>query len=130
MMEASATTAISVQCSICSRSFDRLCDIARNTPAVFLSRNDTTESLVHDEVGRFRVWLGNVGAHRLGRVSLDYRLRDAVHMRESVLELLKDLEDNIHEGWFQYFWCLRRFDRIANNYQLSMRLRTPLLRTL
>ena len=100
-MEASTTTAISVQCNLCSRSFDQLCDVIRDTPADVPSRGYITEPLVHDEIGRFRVWLGNVGAHRLGRVSLDYRLRDALHMRESVLDLLKDQDDNIHEGWSQ-----------------------------
>ena len=72
---------------------------------------------MHDEIGRFRVWLGNVGAHRLGRVSLDYRLRDALHMRESVLDLLKDLDDNIHEGSSHSFWSLHHFEYIANELQ-------------
>lgn len=44
----------------------------------------------------------SIGAHRSGRISLDYRLREATHMREGVLDLLKDLEDNLHEGWSYY----------------------------
>lgn len=99
MMEASSTSAISFQCNVCSRSFDQLRDIVRITPADSSSGNYITKPLVHDETGRFRVWLGNVGAHRIGRVSLEYRLRDATHMRESVLDLLKDLEENVHQGW-------------------------------
>jgi len=44
-----------------------------------------------DELGRFRVWSGNVGAHRNGRESLDYKLREASHIRERVIELLQNV---------------------------------------
>ncbi|KAF8465058.1 hypothetical protein BDZ91DRAFT_617585, partial [Kalaharituber pfeilii] len=44
-----------------------------------------------DERGRFCVWAQNVGAHRVGKVSLDYRLREASHIRSIAAELLGSL---------------------------------------
>ena len=47
---------------------------------------------VEDEHGRFRVWSGNVAAHRAGgRRSLEYRLRDSSNLQSMVVSLLKDL---------------------------------------
>ena len=53
-----------------------------------------------DEFGRFRVWAGNAGAHRTGRVSLDYRLREASHIHAELIELLEDLNKDLEEGGF------------------------------
>ncbi|KAF2658684.1 hypothetical protein K491DRAFT_652646, partial [Lophiostoma macrostomum CBS 122681] len=53
---------------------------------------------INDEMGRFRLWCGNVAAHRTGRSSLDYRLREASHIRDRVVELLKNLESVIQEA--------------------------------
>ncbi|KAI7973132.1 hypothetical protein EIK77_004409 [Talaromyces pinophilus] len=44
-----------------------------------------------DELGRLRVWSGNIGAHQTGQSSLDYRLRDASHLREETTRLLSRL---------------------------------------
>jgi hypothetical protein len=46
---------------------------------------------LRDEETRFRVWSGNIGAHKKGRSSLDYRLRDASHIQKQVINLLEDL---------------------------------------
>lgn len=51
-----------------------------------------------DELGRFRLWCGNIGAHRDGRSSLAHKLRDASHIREQVIELLQNLQVTIEEG--------------------------------
>lgn len=51
-----------------------------------------------DEFDRFKLWAGNIGAHRQGQSSLDYRLRDASHIRERVLQLLAELQEAILEG--------------------------------
>ncbi len=53
---------------------------------------------VEDEFGRFRIWSGNIGAHRVGRSSLDYRLRDASHIRQRVISLLVDLKETLQES--------------------------------
>ncbi|KAK8091751.1 hypothetical protein PG997_002112 [Apiospora hydei] len=46
---------------------------------------------INDEQGKFKVWSGNIGAHRKGTSSLDYRLRDASNLRKEVQALLEDL---------------------------------------
>ncbi|KAJ5048809.1 hypothetical protein NUH16_007319 [Penicillium rubens] len=40
-----------------------------------------------DELGRLRVWAGNI-AQGTGQSSLDYRLRDASHIKDQILSLL------------------------------------------
>ncbi|KAB8211502.1 hypothetical protein BDV34DRAFT_184831 [Aspergillus parasiticus] len=58
-----------------------------------------------DELGRLRVWSGNIGAHQVGQSSLDYRLRDSSHLRsetikllQRMLRLLQDLREVTSEG--------------------------------
>lgn len=38
------------------------------------------------------------GAHRTGRVSLDYKLREASHVHAKVIDLLTDLNRSLQEG--------------------------------
>jgi hypothetical protein len=67
------------------------------------------DSLNHDEAreylpgfreehGRFIVWAENAGAHRSGRVSLDYRLREASNVKGMVIKLLEDLTSDLRDG--------------------------------
>jgi len=57
-----------------------------------------TTSAVNDELGRFRIWAGNIGALSVGRGSLDYRLRDADYLHTNVISLLEDLKETLHDG--------------------------------
>ncbi|KAL2787007.1 hypothetical protein BJX66DRAFT_311791 [Aspergillus keveii] len=41
-----------------------------------------------DELGRLRIWSGNIGAHQQGQSSLDHRLRDASHLKSETIKLL------------------------------------------
>ena len=50
------------------------------------------------ELGRFRVWAGNTGAHRTGRVSLDHRLREVPEIHAEISELLRELELSLVQG--------------------------------
>ncbi|KAK4182850.1 hypothetical protein QBC35DRAFT_478707 [Podospora australis] len=54
--------------------------------------------LTGNEFSRFKVWAGNIGAHRSGRSSLDYRLRDASNIRAQVINLLEDLAESLNDG--------------------------------
>lgn len=56
-------------------------------------------SYLEDELGRFKIWAGNIAAHRPthNRRSLEYRLRDSSGLREIVLSLLQDLVVAIHD---------------------------------
>ncbi|KAH8663384.1 hypothetical protein BGZ60DRAFT_379476 [Tricladium varicosporioides] len=55
-------------------------------------------SALQDELGRFKVWAGNIAAHKSGRSSLDFRLRDATPLRERVIGLLNDISELLQEG--------------------------------
>ena len=50
------------------------------------------------EMGRFRVWSENIGAHRQGRISLDYRLRQSKRMQSRAIGLLDDLIRTLQQG--------------------------------
>ncbi|KAF2972358.1 hypothetical protein GQX73_g1352 [Xylaria multiplex] len=52
---------------------------------------------INDQLSKFKLWAGNIGAHRTGRSSLDYRLRDSSHLRIEVLRLLDDLVTLLNE---------------------------------
>jgi hypothetical protein len=56
-------------------------------------------SAIQDELGRFRVWAGNIAAHRPShsRRSLEYRLRDSSRLRDTVLSLLRDLKNALDD---------------------------------
>ncbi|KAL2257994.1 hypothetical protein VTK26DRAFT_8861 [Humicola hyalothermophila] len=51
-----------------------------------------------DEQSRFKVWCGNFAAHRTGSSSLDYRLRDASHIKSQVINFLRDLIQLIEDA--------------------------------
>ena len=52
--------------------------------------NDAYNS-IQDELGRFKVWAEDMGAHRTGRMSLDDKLREASHIQKPVAGLLREL---------------------------------------
>lgn len=51
-----------------------------------------------DELGRFRVWAGNVSAHTAGRKSLQHRLRDSSELSSAVIGHLSELLTVLDEG--------------------------------
>ncbi|KAF7672762.1 hypothetical protein GT037_009263 [Alternaria burnsii] len=71
------------------------------TDALSVSDSKSTEEVdgdaLEDEIGRFRVWAGNLGALQKGHSSLDYRLRDSPNLLSSALKLLNELEHNLNE---------------------------------
>jgi len=54
--------------------------------------------LLENEVTRFKMWAGNLGAHQAGRASLDYRLREASHLQEQVVYLLRDVSESAQDA--------------------------------
>ncbi|KAL9034726.1 MAG: hypothetical protein Q9214_006912 [Letrouitia sp. 1 TL-2023] len=50
-----------------------------------------------DELGRLRIWAANIGAHQTGQSSLDFRLRDASHISDEIIDLLNDLSGRLDE---------------------------------
>ena len=57
-----------------------------------------TQETLHNLLERFKLWAANCGAHRVGRMSLDHRLREAMDVHRQVVKLLRDLEDALKEG--------------------------------
>lgn len=68
----------------------------------------STYGTLPEELARFKVWAGNIGAHRKGSSSLDYRLRDASHLRNQAISLLGDLEEALVDGKCHGFGLLLR----------------------
>lgn len=94
-------------CSIrCLRSFDRMSSSLQKSHGAF--DDQVTVTAVLDELARFRVWAGNIGALQTGRSSLDYRLRDAAAIAQHVIRILKDLDRSLEEG-------LRRLPSLATD---------------
>ncbi len=53
---------------------------------------------LEDEMGRFRVWCGNLGALQKGHSSLEYRLRDSPLLSSNTLKFLEELGENLNEA--------------------------------
>jgi len=78
----------------CQRNFVKLKDILESTDGnLVVSGRD-----IEDELGRFRMWASNIGAIKIGKASLDYRLREAEYLSENVKSLLTDLKGVLNEG--------------------------------
>ncbi|KAG9502167.1 hypothetical protein J7337_004992 [Fusarium musae] len=52
---------------------------------------------LENENVRFKMWAGNLGAHQSGPASLDHRLREAPHIQEQVLYLLRDILESLED---------------------------------
>jgi len=83
-------TAIANSTSLCMRSFSQL------TAALATGEQDHRESMppgkIEAELGRFKIWSGNLGALQSGRSSLDFRLRESTVMQTNVMKLLTKLD--------------------------------------
>lgn len=79
--------------NVCIRSFYQLCDCLEDSDGEFCDQ--ISIPALQEELGRFRVWAGNVGAHRSGRVSLDHKLRESFQIHSKVSELLGDLDESL-----------------------------------
>ncbi|KAH6883903.1 hypothetical protein B0T10DRAFT_494006 [Thelonectria olida] len=79
----------------CLELFQKLASL--KPPAHDASQQSTLTAIGEEEV-RFKVWSGNIGAHKSGRRSLQYRLRDASHLQKQILALLGDLSDLLEDA--------------------------------
>ncbi|KLO83340.1 Uncharacterized protein LW93_15010 [Fusarium fujikuroi] len=53
---------------------------------------------LENENTRFGMWAGNLAAHQSGPASLDHRLREAPHIQEQVLYLLRDILESLEDA--------------------------------
>lgn len=87
--------------SACLQEFNSLCSsptIWENGIPDSDAQGDVSLLKLQNELSRFKVWSGNIGAHQKGRSSLDHRLRDASNIRDQVVELLEDLKESLKNG--------------------------------
>ena len=75
--------------------------MANHTGTTVEQLQDIQVSL-QEQLGRFKMWAGNAGAHQKRKMSLDYRLREAPHLYGQIVSLLEDLESALNEG--NYFF--------------------------
>ncbi|XPS98962.1 hypothetical protein M3J09_008149 [Ascochyta lentis] len=72
----------------CARGFLSLANELKKSPK-FAAQ--VPPAAIQDEFDRFKLWTGNIAAHRKGHRSLEYRLRDAANLREDTHNVLKAL---------------------------------------
>ena len=62
-------------------------------------------SAIEDETRRFKLWANNIAAFQSPkkRSSLDYRLRDASHVRQQVIRLFDRLSSSAKQGQTLFF---------------------------
>ena len=82
-------TSISSSIIACLKSFNEFIEEIRNFPDKDV--RGLVASAWEDELGRLRMWAANIGAHQTGQSSLDFRLRDASHIRQQIIKLLQGL---------------------------------------
>ena len=82
-------TSISSSIIACLKSFNEFIEDIRNLQDKNV--RELVASAWEDELGRLRMWAANIGAHQTGQSSLDFRLRDASHIREQIIKLLQGL---------------------------------------
>jgi hypothetical protein len=82
----------------CLTQFDFLCRLLQSPD----SRCHDRISLValQGELARFKAWAENTGALQRAHLqkSLDYRLREALHIHSRVIKVLEHLYESLHEG--------------------------------
>ena len=62
------------------------------------NRRSNQHALWEDEQGRLRLWAENIGAHQTGQSALDFRLRDASHIRQQIINILQKLYKDLQEA--------------------------------
>lgn len=97
---------ISAHVDACARGFIGLATVLTNEPHFAMQARPET---INDEFDRFKIWAGNIAAHRKGRRSLEYRLRDAAHLKVETHNLLKALQDSLADGEFSICRKLRKY---------------------
>ena len=93
------TQSISAPLNSCFRKYDSFIKSVQRSPRAIEGSKNLTKTPIElhsigewqDEMGRLRMWAANIGAHRVGQPSLDFRLRDSSHIREQIIGLLNDV---------------------------------------
>ncbi|KIY01604.1 uncharacterized protein Z520_03156 [Fonsecaea multimorphosa CBS 102226] len=87
------SSSISTELLECLKLFNTL--LTRDE--LFNTSSSIPKSVWDDELGRLRVWAANIGAHQKDQSSLDYRLRNASHVKSQIINLLQSLKMTLKE---------------------------------
>ena len=90
-------TAISTSTTACLSTFNKFIEDIREIHGSNELRKGLVVSAWEDELGRLRIWAANTGAHQTGCSSLDFRLRDASHIRDQIMKLLESLRRKLQD---------------------------------
>ena len=66
--------------------------------AVLGDKSTLSSIAVQNELGRFRIWVNEIGAMHKEKHSLDFKLRDIEHLRQGIIMLLEDLKESLRIG--------------------------------
>ncbi|KAM0154324.1 hypothetical protein ACHAQE_000828 [Botrytis cinerea] len=82
---------------------DSIAEIARNVATVFArgrakQLEPNLRSELENELGRFKIWAGNLGVFAPGRASVDYRLRDDADVKEVLIQMLDRLRQSTKQA--------------------------------
>ena len=92
--------AISDSITVCLDTYNGLIERIRRIHALNrLGAEGLVLGTWEDELGRLRIWAADIGAHQTDQSSLDFRLRDASHIREQIVKLLQSLLRKIQDAW-------------------------------
>jgi hypothetical protein len=103
-MDVSKELPIADEASTCLELFTVICrtlDSADPPTDIEKPRLSVTGERLTDELSRFNVWIGNIGAMKRGKSSLDHRLAHA-DVRVEVVRLLKQLRSSLSDCGCQY----------------------------
>lgn len=91
MMSSDASELVAPKVRICIALFDELCHLQKV--------DSNPQITVIDQLGRFKIWAGNIGAFQELPLpsSLDYRLREAPKVADQIRELLEDLIETLQD---------------------------------
>jgi hypothetical protein len=86
-------TQIANLCLDCQTHYQKLSDSLKT------AKNDSVSSVaIHNELGRFRIWVNSIGAMLPGKHSLDFKLKDVKFLYKSIVRLLEDIREILMEG--------------------------------
>lgn len=96
---------ISQRVRLCVPAFQSLlAAVAKEPGQQNHSLGQISSEWVKDNFDRFKLWSQNIGAHRTGKSSLDYRLRDASNLRKQAVDLVGELTHALEDGKYLTMW--------------------------
>ncbi|KAL8950998.1 MAG: hypothetical protein Q9222_002996 [Ikaeria aurantiellina] len=89
--------AVSIRSSfeICRKSFNSFLEEVQDSQ--LQDTGDIHVKTWQDELGRLRMWAANIGAHKTGQSSLDFRLRDSSHIWNQIIKLLDEIPRRLQD---------------------------------